>query len=247
MPEDALAAMDVGVDVIDGSYAMRACAAGCALLLRECDRGQNSRQLHSSEIAATSETAATPLATATVTRLQHAHMHGDQGAAALPSLIGVPHEPRAEDGDDAFDALETAPGLEEAAACSTGAHALQEESYAESWQSARGRTARGAAVREAPEEDVNVALRHAAAAAGPWDQDDSNICLWSERFRSDTGPLCRGCSCYTCQRHTRAYVHHLLHVREMLAQVTSVSTIGALQLSIYCPPPIVTPLGVFSL
>ncbi|XP_052202465.1 uncharacterized protein LOC127808121 isoform X3 [Diospyros lotus] len=35
----------------------------------------------------------------------------------------------------------------------------------------------------------------------------------------DTSPLVDGCSCYTCQNHTKAYINHLLNVHEMLAQI----------------------------
>lgn len=37
-------------------------------------------------------------------------------------------------------------------------------------------------------------------------------------FRKDTSPIVEGCSCYTCQNHTKAYINHLLNVHEMLAQ-----------------------------
>lgn len=39
------------------------------------------------------------------------------------------------------------------------------------------------------------------------------------RYHDDFGPLLEGCSCYCCQRHTRAYVHHLLVTNELLAGV----------------------------
>jgi queuine tRNA-ribosyltransferase accessory subunit len=38
-------------------------------------------------------------------------------------------------------------------------------------------------------------------------------------FRLDGRPLCPGCSCFACARHTRAYVHHLLDTHEMLADI----------------------------
>lgn len=49
--------------------------------------------------------------------------------------------------------------------------------------------------------------------------DDSKVNLWAVRHRLDKGPLVQGCSCFTCQNHSRAYVHHLLHTHEMLAGV----------------------------
>jgi queuine tRNA-ribosyltransferase subunit QTRTD1 len=49
--------------------------------------------------------------------------------------------------------------------------------------------------------------------------DDTKVNLWAVRHRLDGGPLVHGCSCFTCQNHSRAYVHHLLHTHEMLASV----------------------------
>ncbi|XP_064376414.1 palmitoyltransferase ZDHHC23 isoform X2 [Dromaius novaehollandiae] len=45
------------------------------------------------------------------------------------------------------------------------------------------------------------------------------IFLKDKRYQDDFGPLLEGCSCYCCQRHTRAYVHHLLVTNELLAGV----------------------------
>lgn len=39
------------------------------------------------------------------------------------------------------------------------------------------------------------------------------------RYQEDFDPLVRGCSCYCCKNHTRAYVHHLLVTNELLAGV----------------------------
>lgn len=36
-------------------------------------------------------------------------------------------------------------------------------------------------------------------------------------FREDFGPLQEGCGCYTCRNFSRAYIHHLLKAKEMLA------------------------------
>lgn len=43
--------------------------------------------------------------------------------------------------------------------------------------------------------------------------------LTSFRYQEDFQPLVRGCSCYCCTNHTRAYVHHLLVTNELLASV----------------------------
>ncbi|XP_058066299.1 queuine tRNA-ribosyltransferase accessory subunit 2 [Anopheles bellator] len=44
---------------------------------------------------------------------------------------------------------------------------------------------------------------------------DTSDAQWAEDF----GPLLSGCSCYTCQTHSRAYVHHLYNTREMLGPI----------------------------
>lgn len=43
--------------------------------------------------------------------------------------------------------------------------------------------------------------------------------LWSNSFAVDVTPLRSNCVCYTCINHHRAYVHHLLDAKEMLAWV----------------------------
>jgi len=39
------------------------------------------------------------------------------------------------------------------------------------------------------------------------------------RYADDFSPICKKCKCLTCQNHTRAYIHHLHHTKEMLALV----------------------------
>ncbi|KAE8380826.1 tRNA-guanine(15) transglycosylase-like protein [Aspergillus bertholletiae] len=41
--------------------------------------------------------------------------------------------------------------------------------------------------------------------------------LWAPDFTTDTEPLHKACQCYTCRNHHRAYIHHLLAAKEMLA------------------------------
>lgn len=57
--------------------------------------------------------------------------------------------------------------------------------------------------------DVNEDNNNLSAASEP------QIDLNSAEFTYDIGPLCHDCSCYTCKRHNRAYIHHLLTVQEM--------------------------------
>ena len=39
----------------------------------------------------------------------------------------------------------------------------------------------------------------------------------ASRYRSDFTPIIADCECYTCQNYTCAYLHHLLHAKELLA------------------------------
>ncbi|EPY26928.1 hypothetical protein STCU_06008 [Strigomonas culicis] len=48
---------------------------------------------------------------------------------------------------------------------------------------------------------------------------EPQIDLNSAEFTYDIGPLCRDCTCYTCKRHHRAYIHHLLTVQEMNSSI----------------------------
>lgn len=52
----------------------------------------------------------------------------------------------------------------------------------------------------------------ARGAAQPLGRD-----MWSPDYATSITALSPSCECYTCTRHHRAYVHHLLQAREMLA------------------------------
>jgi hypothetical protein len=43
--------------------------------------------------------------------------------------------------------------------------------------------------------------------------------LWSTRFQRTSGPLSIDCRCNTCSRHSCSYIHHLLQVHEITAEV----------------------------
>ena len=43
--------------------------------------------------------------------------------------------------------------------------------------------------------------------------------LWNEEFLRDKSSLVAGCQCHACKNHTRAYIHHLLKCKEILADV----------------------------
>ncbi|XP_058090095.1 uncharacterized protein LOC131236726 [Magnolia sinica] len=49
--------------------------------------------------------------------------------------------------------------------------------------------------------------------------DGTKINLRATVYRKDKSPIINGCSCYTCQNYTRAYINHLLNVHEMLSQI----------------------------
>ena len=48
---------------------------------------------------------------------------------------------------------------------------------------------------------------------------DTKINMLDLQHREDKGPLVAGCACFTCKSHSRAYIHHLLLVHEMTAQI----------------------------
>ncbi len=41
------------------------------------------------------------------------------------------------------------------------------------------------------------------------DEDRGRILIKKNQYRSDHGPISTGCDCYTCQQHTRSYMHFL--------------------------------------
>jgi queuine tRNA-ribosyltransferase len=45
------------------------------------------------------------------------------------------------------------------------------------------------------------------------------INMWDPAHATDVSPFVQDCACYACQKHHRAYLHHLLSAKEMLAWV----------------------------
>jgi tRNA-guanine transglycosylase len=45
---------------------------------------------------------------------------------------------------------------------------------------------------------------------------DGTMDITKVGFRTDNTPLVAGCTCYTCRHYSRAYLHHLFRVRELL-------------------------------
>jgi queuine tRNA-ribosyltransferase subunit QTRTD1 len=46
--------------------------------------------------------------------------------------------------------------------------------------------------------------------------DQVMILLRGQEFISDPSPLVKGCQCFSCKHHTKAYIYHLLNTHEML-------------------------------
>ncbi len=63
--------------------------------------------------------------------------------------------------------------------------------------------------------DCVIATRH--ARSGTVYTNVGRIRLTDQRFRRDMYPLDKSCDCYTCTTFSRAYLHHLFRVGEVLA------------------------------
>ncbi|XP_069058784.1 queuine tRNA-ribosyltransferase accessory subunit 2 [Pleurodeles waltl] len=51
------------------------------------------------------------------------------------------------------------------------------------------------------------------------DKTPFEMCLKDKRYWDDFDPVVPGCSCYCCHNHSRAYIHHLLMSKELLAGI----------------------------
>ena len=59
----------------------------------------------------------------------------------------------------------------------------------------------------------------ASTGAADLIRNDGCICLEDKKFARDTASFVRGCSCLACAEHSRAYVHHLINAKELLAEI----------------------------
>ncbi len=62
--------------------------------------------------------------------------------------------------------------------------------------------------------------RHGGALVKPKNRDDikkEHLNLNNSKHREDFFPIEEDCSCYTCKNHTKAYIHHLLKAKELIA------------------------------
>ena len=48
---------------------------------------------------------------------------------------------------------------------------------------------------------------------------NGRINIQNAKYRTDFSPIDTGCHCYTCQNHSRAYLAHLFHARELTASI----------------------------
>lgn len=67
--------------------------------------------------------------------------------------------------------------------------------------------------------DVDAAAEATASEAGPQQSAAFDLDLQDVAYKTDFGPLRRGCECLACTKHTRAYVHHLVMTNELLASI----------------------------
>ncbi|XP_011495304.1 PREDICTED: queuine tRNA-ribosyltransferase subunit QTRTD1 homolog isoform X2 [Ceratosolen solmsi marchali] len=50
-------------------------------------------------------------------------------------------------------------------------------------------------------------------------QEQQFVNLSFKKYRDNFTPICKSCHCATCKNYTKAYIHHLIQVKELLAQV----------------------------
>ncbi|KAL3589303.1 hypothetical protein FPOAC2_11467 [Fusarium poae] len=64
--------------------------------------------------------------------------------------------------------------------------------------------------------DAGIALSFTFAPPESSDLQPLGIDMWSEEHTTSLQPLVDGCQCYTCTKHHRAFIKHLLNAKEML-------------------------------
>lgn len=71
--------------------------------------------------------------------------------------------------------------------------------------------------------DAGIALDFAFPPPMPRNNEEGRqslgIDMWSSSHATDLSPLVSSCKCYTCTKHHRAYIQHLLTAKEMLGWV----------------------------
>lgn len=70
----------------------------------------------------------------------------------------------------------------------------------------------------------SVATENGEALTFLCDHDSCNnaspvLSIADKRYRDDFSPICKHCQCLACRNHTRAYMNHLNHTKELLGMV----------------------------
>lgn len=77
--------------------------------------------------------------------------------------------------------------------------------------------------------DAGISLKFQFPGETAGKKEALGVDLWNKEYAASLDPLAVGCKCYTCRKHHRAYVQHLLTAKEMTAWVL-------LQMSVQAPP-----------
>ncbi|KAL7949125.1 tRNA-guanine(15) transglycosylase-like protein [Trichoderma barbatum] len=64
--------------------------------------------------------------------------------------------------------------------------------------------------------DAGVAMTFSFPTPSVAEVRPLGVNMWSPEHSTAVVPLAEGCQCYTCSKHHRAYLHHLLNAKEML-------------------------------
>ena len=131
--------------------------------------------------------------------------HGKRGLAEqAPTHVKHPRH-RLDDAQECQDGVPGASQHARSAAAGTGSAASKIEVSRDASTGAR----------------ASGAKQHGAEPAPGTPQLASRIalCMHRQEHIADRRPLSTHCACYTCCRHSRAYIHHLLQTKEILAQV----------------------------
>ena len=74
-------------------------------------------------------------------------------------------------------------------------------------------------VTEATDSGIAFSFIFPPPSFTPTSKPPLGIDMWLPIHSKDPSPLLQGCTCYACSSHHKAYIHHLLSAKEMLAWV----------------------------
>lgn len=67
------------------------------------------------------------------------------------------------------------------------------------------------------------------------DEERFTYDILKQQWKSDTSPLGKGCICYTCRHFSRAYIHHLFKVKELLGyRLVTIHNVHFIQSLVAC-------------